>query len=98
MKPYTVMEVGRGAVAHLVKAHYLHRWPGVVTATLALMDGSEPIGAIVFALPPRETMKRYRRVAIMETASLHGGLTWGTTINPYRQAGRQAGRYDTISG
>ena len=64
------MEVGRGAVSHLVKAHYLHRWPGVVTATLALMDGSEPIGAIVFALPPRETMKRYSVPLAWELARL----------------------------
>jgi len=70
MIPYTVMEVGRSAVDHLIKAHYLHRWPGVVTAVLALMDRSMPIGAIVFALPPRETMKRYGVSLAWELARL----------------------------
>lgn len=54
------MEVGRPAVDHLVRAHYLHRWPAVVTGILALMDNGRPIGTIVFALPPRETGIRYR--------------------------------------
>ena len=59
MNSYRIMEVGRSAVDHLVRKHYLHSWPGVVTATLALMDGPIPIGCIVFALPPRETLVRY---------------------------------------
>lgn len=46
-------------VDHLVKSHYLGRWPGVVVLRLGLFDGEEPIGVIVFALPPRETNKRY---------------------------------------
>ncbi len=64
------MLVGRAAVDHLVKAHYLHKWPGVVTMTIALMDRSTPIGAIVFALPPRETSTRYGGLLVWELARL----------------------------
>ena len=67
---YRVLEVGRSAVDNLVKAHYLHRWPGVVTAILALLDGSRPIGVIVFAIPPRETMTRYGVAVAWELARL----------------------------
>ncbi len=70
MKPYRVMEVGRGAVEHLVRAHYLHKWPGVNVAILALMDGSDPIGTVVFSLPPRETPKRYGVSVAWELARL----------------------------
>jgi len=64
MMPYTVMEVGRGAVDHLIRSHYLHSWPGVVVSTLALLDRDVPIGVLVFALPPIQTAVRY------------GGKTW----------------------
>lgn len=70
MKDYRIIETGRGAVNHLVRAHYLHRWPGVVTAILALMEGPEPIGVLVFALPPRETAKRYGVDTVWELARL----------------------------
>ncbi len=70
MNPYRVIEVGRGAVNHLIRSHYLHRWPGVVTAVMALMDASTPIGALVFALPPRETAKRYGVEVAWELARL----------------------------
>lgn len=39
--------------------HYLHRWPGVCTLVLKLQRDSEALGVVVFALPPRETSKRY---------------------------------------
>src|SRR6185436_17036220 len=64
------MEVGRAAVDHLVRAHYLHKWPGVVTLTLALVDDGQPIGVIVFAMPPRETAKRYDVTLAWELARL----------------------------
>lgn len=48
----------------MIRAHYLKKWPGVCVLVLALYRYYEPIGCIVFALPPRETMKRY------------GGETW----------------------
>ncbi len=52
--------------------HYLHKWPGVVTCCLllrvaALLAGrpyQRAVGVVVFALPPRETNKRY------------GGFVW----------------------
>ena len=64
------MEVGRAAVDHLVRKHYLGHWPGVVTGTLALLDGSIPIGVIVFALPPREILTRYGVTEAWELARL----------------------------
>lgn len=64
------MPVGRPAVDHLVKKHYLHRWPGVCTAVLALVDNGTPVGVVVFALPPRETMKRYGVSECWELARL----------------------------
>jgi len=70
MQNYRVIEVGRSAVDHLVRAHYLHRWPGVVTGVLALLDGGRPIGVLVFALPPRETFKRYGVSLAWELARL----------------------------
>jgi len=54
----------RGEVAHMIQRHYIGRWPGVCVLILALKRAGEAIGVIVFALPPRETMKRY------------GGMTW----------------------
>lgn len=70
MKPYTVIEVGRAAVDHLVRAHYLHKWPGVVVSTLALMDGHLPIGAIIFSLPTLQISKRYGGQVVWELARL----------------------------
>lgn len=43
----------------MIKKHYLGRWPGVVTLALLMLRDNEPLGIIVFALPPRETAKRY---------------------------------------
>jgi hypothetical protein len=58
-------------VDHLVRRHYLHRWPGVVVCTLALINlQPRAIGCIVFALPPRETMKRYGVPLCWELARL----------------------------
>lgn len=51
-------------VDHLVKAHYLHRRPGVVTFCVVMETDGIAIGMVMFALPPRETSVRY------------GGLTW----------------------
>lgn len=48
----------------MIRAHYIGKWPGVCTAILGLRRGSDVLGVIVFALPPRETSKRY------------GGITW----------------------
>jgi len=51
-------------VEAFVTAHYLGRRPGVVTLVLRIDIDDVPKGMIVFALPPRETHRRY------------GGLTW----------------------
>lgn len=67
---YGVVKVKRAVVDGLVHKHYLHRWPGVVTCVLALVDGHSAIGCIVFALPPRETMKRYGVTLAWELARL----------------------------
>jgi hypothetical protein len=48
----------------MVKSHYLGKWPGVVVLRQAMVCDGLPVGMIVWALPPRETIKRY------------GGMTW----------------------
>jgi len=54
-----IERVGRAAVDAMIKRHYIGRWPGVCVLILAMKIGEELLGVIVFALPPRETMKRY---------------------------------------
>jgi hypothetical protein len=44
----------------MVEAHYLGKWPGVTVLRLAMILDGEPVGMILYALPPRETSKRYR--------------------------------------
>lgn len=72
MNAYTVETAIRGDVDHLVMKHYLHRWPGVVVCILGLLreDQMGYIGVIVFALPPRETAKRYGVTVAWELARL----------------------------
>jgi hypothetical protein len=48
----------------MIRRHYLGCWPGVTVATLGLYRDEEPVGVIVFSLPPPETFVRY------------GGETW----------------------
>lgn len=60
----SVVAVKRDDVAHMIRQHYLGKWPGVCVLILALRRDADLLGTIVFALPPRETAKRY------------GGLTW----------------------
>lgn len=68
-----IAEVSRAEVSQMIECeHYLRRWPGVVMCTLAMRIAAErcglkydrSVGVLVFALPPRETSKRY------------GGVTW----------------------
>ncbi len=54
----------RADVDHMIRKHYIGKWPGVCVLTLAMKRGAELLGVSVFALPPRETAKRY------------GGETW----------------------
>lgn len=60
----SIEPIERTVADRMIKAHYLGRWPGVCVLTLGMFHDDLVEGVIVFALPPRETMKRY------------GGLTW----------------------
>jgi hypothetical protein len=68
---YSVQVATRAECESFIKAHYLHRWPGVVVLILAAYRDSLPVGCIVFALPPRETMKRYKVSLAWELARLY---------------------------
>ena len=59
-----IARADRREVDAMVKRHYIGKWPGVCVLTLAMRRGAETLGVIIFALPPRETSKRY------------GGETW----------------------
>lgn len=63
-KGYEVRESDRREVDGMIRSHYLGCWPGVVVAILGLYRDGEPVGVIVFSLPPPETFVRY------------GGETW----------------------
>lgn len=69
-KFYSIKPVSRAEADPLIQAHYLHRWPGVVVARLGLWNTTRLVGAIVFALPPRETAKRYKVTVAWELARL----------------------------
>lgn len=43
----------------MLHRHYLRKWPAVSTAIVALCRDGNPVGCVVFAIPPRETIKRY---------------------------------------
>lgn len=68
---YSIAPASRYEAEPLVRAHYLKRWPGVTVATLGMWRGPFLVGVIVFALPPRETMKRYRVKLAWELARLY---------------------------
>jgi hypothetical protein len=72
MNAYRVQVAFRSEVERLVRKHYLGRWPGVVVKILGLLaeDQIRYIGVIVFALPPRETAKRYSVTVAWELARL----------------------------
>lgn len=54
-----VREASKAELDWMIRAHYLGRWPGVVVKRFALLLDDLPVGALVFALPPRESNKRY---------------------------------------
>ena len=62
--------VSRGDVDHLIKKHYLGKWPGVCVLSLGMFVSDVAVGVIVFALPPRETQKRYGGGVCWELARL----------------------------
>lgn len=43
----------------MIRQHYLQKWPGVCVLTLGLFVDGVARGVMVFALPPRETSRRY---------------------------------------
>lgn len=51
-------------VDEFVRTHYLRKRPGVCVLALMMVQDWFAVGMIVYALPPRETAKRY------------GGVTW----------------------
>ena len=68
---YSVGPASRSEADPLVLSHYLKRWPGVVVLTLGMWRGPFIVGVIVFALPPRETAKRYEVTVCWELARLY---------------------------
>lgn len=61
----TVRHAERWEIDYMIQdKHYLERWPAVVVCQLVLRAAGNRVGACVFAMPPRETAKRY------------GGTTW----------------------
>ena len=54
----------RDGIDSFIKTHYIGKWPGVCVLILRMTHKDKGCGGIVFALPPRETAKRY------------GGVTW----------------------
>ena len=60
----SVQRASRSEVNFMIDRHYLGKWPGVCVLIMSMKHGDAPVGVIVFALPPRETSKRY------------GGETW----------------------
>jgi hypothetical protein len=57
-----IERLDRARVEPMVKAHYLGKFPGVCVLILGLLLDGQPAGVIIFALPPRETAKRYGSV------------------------------------
>ena len=63
-KECRVHPCNREGIDSFIKQHYIGKWPGVVVLILRMTYKGRKCGGIVFALPPRETAKRY------------GGVTW----------------------
>ena len=59
-----VRECSVSDVDAFIKAHYLGKRPAIVTLALKMFVRNAPVGAVVYAMPPPETAKRY------------GGQTW----------------------
>lgn len=63
-KKCTVLPVPHALATPMIQKHYLAKWPGVCVLKLGLFCSENLVGVIIFALPPRETAKRY------------GGVVW----------------------
>lgn len=54
-----VSPCSREQASPMIARHYLGKWPGVCVLTLGIWCDGVVVGVVVFALPPRETSKRY---------------------------------------
>jgi len=54
-----IRPIDRAVGGLMVERHYLRKWPGVTVLSLGLFSTDNAVGIIVYALPPRETCKRY---------------------------------------
>ena len=86
----TVSPIMRREADDMIRKHYIKKWPGVCTLVLGLIVDQTPKGVLVFALPPRETAKRYGKVT-WELARLWVCDTMPTNTETYFIA--QAIRY-----
>lgn len=59
-----VMPCSVTEVDAFIQAHYLHKRPAIVLLCLMMLQGSRPVGCVVYSAPPLECEKRY------------GGTTW----------------------
>ena len=59
-----IEHAARSRLDWMIKKHYLGKWPAVVPCKLVMTVDGQDRGLVVWAYPPRETMKRY------------GGLVW----------------------
>ena len=55
----SIQSISRREADDMIRQHYLRKWPGVCVLSLGLFIDREPCGVMVFALPPRETSRRY---------------------------------------
>lgn len=60
----TVQECSVSGVDAFIQAHYLRKRPAIVMLALKMIVCGEPVGAIIYSMPARETIRRY------------GGMTW----------------------
>ena len=75
---WQIDEVRPGSVSALLRGnHYLHRMPAVCVCALSLTVGGWVRGALVWALPPNETAKRYGGVT-WELLAIFDGIPGGT--------------------
>lgn len=72
MRNYIVEFASAFDTDDLIRQHYLQKWPAIPTSIVGLLNEEQTryLGVIVFALPPRETMKRYGVSCAWELARL----------------------------
>lgn len=63
-KRCSIRHASPAEIVPMVQLHYLRRPPGVTVCRLVMDCDGSPVGMVIFAMPPRETAKRY------------GGISW----------------------